>query len=58
MSCFMTVDPGKKYGTIATTNRMSLGKVERRHLVSVHFPESLSLASILSERFVRHQERL
>ena len=32
------------------------GKVKRRHHVSIHFPESLSLASILAERCVHHQE--
>ena len=42
----------------ATTNWKSLGKVERRHHMSVHFPESFSLASILAERCVHHQERL
>ena len=35
-----------------------LGKAQRRHWVSIHFPESLSLASILAERCARHQERL
>ena len=33
-------------------------KVERKHHLSIHFPESLLLASILAERCVRHQERL
>ena len=40
------------------TNWKSLGKVERRHHVQVHFPESLTLASILAEWCVHHQERL
>ena len=46
----------QKYG--ATTNRKSSGKVKRRHHVSVHFPESLSLASILAGQCEHHQERL
>ena len=59
MSCFMTGDPDKEYRTNkATTNRKSSGKVERRHCLSVHFPESLLPASILTERCVRHQERV
>ena len=55
MSCFMTRDPDEEYGT---NKPPPTRKVERKHLVSVHFPESLLLASVLAERCVCHQERL
>ena len=54
----MTGDPDEEYGT----NRPSpIGRVRERSkgdCVSVHFPESLSLASILAEQCGRHQESL
>ena len=37
------------YDRRSCTNRKSSGKVKRRHRLSVHFPESLLLASILAE---------
>ena len=52
MSCFVTGDPDKEYGT---NNPPPTRRVWER---SVYFPESLSLASILAERCVHHQERL
>ena len=59
MSCFMTGDPGKEHGTNKPppTGRVR-ERSERKHRVSVHFPESLSLAPILAERCVHHQEGL
>ena len=55
----MTEDPDKEYGTNKPPpTRRVRGKVKRRHYMSVHFPESLSPASILAERFVCHQDRL
>ena len=59
MSCFMTGDPDKEYGT---NKPPPTGRVRERlkgdTCVSIHFPESVSLASILAEWCVRHQERL
>ena len=60
----MTGGPGKERGTnkqsklINTANRKSLGKVKKRHRKSDHLPESSSLASILAEQGVHHQEGL
>ena len=57
MSCFTTGGPGKEHGTNKpTTNWKSSGKVKRRHHMSDHLPESFSLASILAEQGVHHQE--
>ena len=41
-----------------TTNQKSSGKVKRRHHMSDNLPESFSLASILAEQGVHHQEGL
>ena len=41
-----------------STNQKSSGKIKRRHYLSDHLPESFSLASILAEQDVHHQEGL
>ena len=46
------------YAGQEATVRTGHGTTDWRHRLSVHFPESLSLASILAERCVHHQERL
>ena len=53
----MTGNPDKKYGTNKPSPARRVWERSRRDL-SVHFPESLSLASILAEQCVCHQERL
>ena len=54
MSCFMTGDP--ETNKPPATGRV--GERLRRHHVSDHLPESFSLASILAEPGVHHQEGL
>ena len=56
----MTEGPGKEQGTNkpASTNQKSLGKVKRKPHLSDYLPESFSLASILAEQGVHHQEGL
>jgi len=55
----MTRDPDKEYGT---NKPPPAGRVWERSKgdtrESLHFPGSLSLASILAERCICHQERL
>jgi len=54
----MTGDPDKEYGTNKPPPTRRVRKRSKGDSVSIHFPECLSLASILAERCVRHQERL
>ena len=58
MSCFMTGGPDKEHGTNKLPSTKSSRKVKRRHHMSNHLPESFSLASILAEQGVHHQEGL
>ena len=58
MSCFMTGDPDKEYGTNKPPPTGRVWERSKGDTASVHFPESLLLASILAERCVCHQERL
>ena len=67
MSCFLTGHPGKEHGTNKPpTGRVggtlphqeSSGKVKMRQHMSNHLPESFSLALILAEQGVHHQEGL
>ena len=57
MSCFMTGGPGKELGT---NKPPPTGRVRERSKETpyVYLPESFSLASILAEQGVYHQEGL
>ena len=54
----MTGNPDKEYGTNKPPPARRVRERSRRPCLSVHFLESLSLASILAEWCVRHQGRL
>jgi len=54
----MTGDPDKEYGTNKPPPTGRVRERSKGDTASVHFPESLSLASILAEPYVHHQERL
>ena len=59
MICFTKGGPSKEHGTNKpppTGKVKSLGKVKRRHHMSDHLPESSSMAPILAEQCVSHQE--
>ena len=47
---------GHKLRVETTTNQKCSGKVKRRRHLSYHLPESFSLAYILAEQRVHHQE--
>ena len=53
VSYFITGRPGEE---LRTNKSPPMGKVKRRSHVSNHLPESSSLASILAEQRVHHQE--
>ena len=59
ISCFMTGGPGKEH---RTNKPPPIGRVQERSKgdtnMSDHLPESFSLASILAEQGVHHQEGL
>jgi len=52
----MTGDPGKEYGTNKPPPTGRVRERSKGDTVSVHFPDSLLLASILAEQGVHHQE--
>ena len=58
MSCFMTRGPGKEHVTNKPPPTWRVRERSKKRHMSDHLPESFSLASILAEQGVHHQEGL